>query len=78
MSELVHLEIRERVATITLDSPANRNALSVLLVEELLAHLRTVDDNDDAHVVVLGHAGPAFCAGVDLKARAQRAEIPLP
>jgi methylglutaconyl-CoA hydratase len=78
VSELVHLEVHERVATITLDAPANRNALSVQLVEELLAHLRTVAADDAAHVVVLGHTGPAFCAGVDLKARAQRAEIPLP
>jgi len=78
VSELVHLEVRERVATITLDSPANRNALSVQLVEELLERLRAVADDDDAHVVVLGHTGRAFCAGADLKARAQRAEIPLP
>ena len=78
MSELVRLEIRDRIATITLDSPANRNALSVQLVEELLAHVRTAAADDGAHVVVLSHTGPAFCAGADLKARAQRAEIPLP
>ncbi len=37
--ELVHLEVADQVATITLDSPANRNALSRRLVAELTAHL---------------------------------------
>jgi methylglutaconyl-CoA hydratase len=78
MTELVHLEVADRVATITLDSPANRNALSVQLVEELLVHLRTVAGRDDVHVAVLTHTGPAFCAGADLKARERRADIPLP
>jgi methylglutaconyl-CoA hydratase len=66
LNELVHFEVRDRVATITLDSPDNRNALSAQLVEELLAHLHAVGN---AHVVVLTHTGPAFCAGADLKSR---------
>lgn len=45
------------------------------LVEELLAHLETVRAGD-AHVLVLTHTGPAFCAGADLKARG--AHVPLP
>jgi enoyl-CoA hydratase/carnithine racemase len=67
MTELVHLDVADRVATITLDSPANRNALSAQLAEELLGHLQTVADDGDVHVVVLAHTGPAFCAGADLK-----------
>jgi methylglutaconyl-CoA hydratase len=76
MSELVHVGVSDRVATITLDSPENRNALSLQLVEELRAHLQAVATRDDAHVVVLTHTGPAFCAGADLKARGTR--VPLP
>jgi methylglutaconyl-CoA hydratase len=78
VSELVRLEVRERVATLTLDSRSNRNALSIQLVEELLAHLQAVAADDDVRVAVLTHTGPAFCAGADLKARERRAEIPLP
>jgi enoyl-CoA hydratase/carnithine racemase len=37
--ELVHLSVTDAVATITLDSPANRNALSRQLVTELFGHL---------------------------------------
>src|SRR3712207_8367552 len=38
-SELVHLDVDGPLATITLDSPHNRNALSRQLVSELFAHL---------------------------------------
>ena len=38
-AELVHYAVADHVATITLDSPANRNALSRQLVTELFAHL---------------------------------------
>jgi methylglutaconyl-CoA hydratase len=73
--ELVHLEVRDRLATITLDSPENRNALSRRLVEELREHLASVRDDDGVHVVILTHTGPAFCAGADLKERG--APVPL-
>ncbi len=43
MTELVHLEVADQVATITLDSERNRNALSKQLVTELAAHLATAD-----------------------------------
>jgi methylglutaconyl-CoA hydratase len=67
MTELVHLDVEAGVATITLDSPANRNALSAQLRGELLAHLRTAIADDAARVIVLTHTGRVFCAGMDLK-----------
>ncbi|WP_300008979.1 enoyl-CoA hydratase-related protein [Pseudonocardia sp.] len=67
MTELVHLDIAAGVATITLDSPANRNALSAQLRHELRAHLDTALADDAARVVVLTHTGRVFCAGMDLK-----------
>lgn len=66
-AELVHLEIDSGVATITLDSPPNRNALSSQLRHELRAHLHTAIESEDARVVVLTHTGTVFCAGMDLK-----------
>ncbi|MBO0848374.1 MAG: enoyl-CoA hydratase/isomerase family protein [Pseudonocardia sp.] len=66
-TELVHLKIDSQVATITLDSPRNRNALSAQLRRELLAHLDTAIGTDDARVIVLTHTGTVFCAGMDLK-----------
>ena len=69
MSTVTRYEIRERAAWITLDSPANRNALSAPLVAELGAHLRAAFSDDAVRAIVLTGAGPAFCAGADLKNR---------
>lgn len=65
--ELVHYTVAGGVATITLDSPHNRNALSTQLRQELLDHLTAASGDDAARVIVLDHTGPVFCAGMDLK-----------
>jgi methylglutaconyl-CoA hydratase len=67
------------VATLTLDSPHNRNALSKLLIDELLAALGRAANDDAVRVVVLSHTGTAFCSGVDLTETAEareRGEVP--
>ena len=65
-TELVHLAIEHGVATVTLDSPHNRNALSRQLVAELTAHVHTAAGNAEVRAVVLTHTGTTFCAGADL------------
>jgi enoyl-CoA hydratase len=64
--QLVRYSVDEGVATLTLDSPANRNALSVRLVAELEAGLARAEGEPDARAVVLTHTGGVFCAGADL------------
>lgn len=64
--ELVHYAAADGVATITLDSPHNRNALSRRLVTELFAHLEMADAADDVKVVLLRAEGKVFCSGADL------------
>ncbi|MDQ4030895.1 MAG: enoyl-CoA hydratase-related protein [Actinomycetota bacterium] len=64
--ELVHLVVQSGIATVTLDSPANRNALSVQLQAELHDALERSAGDDSVRVVVLDHTGPVFCAGMDL------------
>jgi methylglutaconyl-CoA hydratase len=66
-TELVHLELAGGVATITLDSPHNRNALSARLRRELQSHLDTAIADDATRVIVLTHTGRVFCSGMDLK-----------
>lgn len=66
MTELVHLEIADQVATITLDSDHNRNALSRQLVGELLAHLTTAGADGSVKAVLIRSAGTVFCSGADL------------
>ena len=46
MSTVTRYEVRARAAWITLDSPANRNALSAPLVSELGTHLRAAFADD--------------------------------
>ncbi|MBV8934099.1 MAG: enoyl-CoA hydratase/isomerase family protein [Kutzneria sp.] len=67
MAELAHYTVEQGVATITLDSPHNRNALSAQLRTELRHHLTAALNDDAARVVVLTHTGPVFCSGMDLK-----------
>ncbi|MFD5160864.1 enoyl-CoA hydratase family protein [Streptomyces hawaiiensis] len=64
---LVATDIEAGIATLTLDSPGNRNALSASLVEQLLAGLDHVAADESVRAVVLTHTGPTFCAGADLK-----------
>lgn len=56
------------ITTLTLDSPANRNALSARLVGELTEALADCADDDTVRAVVLTHTGNTFCAGADLGA----------
>jgi methylglutaconyl-CoA hydratase len=65
--QLVGTRVAAGVATITLDSPANRNALSSRLIEQLLDALRGALDDAAVRVIVLDHTGPVFCSGADLK-----------
>jgi enoyl-CoA hydratase len=66
MTELVHLEVVDAVATITLDSDHNRNALSRQLVSELADRLDAADEDDAVRAVLVRSAGRVFCSGADL------------
>lgn len=64
--ELVRRTDQDRVATLTLDSPRNRNALSRRLVADLARHLQHVAADESLLAVLLRAEGRAFCAGADL------------
>ena len=66
MTELVHGHIEGGVARLTLDSPANRNALSSDLVAGLAAHLSVAGVDPAVRVVIIDHTSNTFCAGADL------------
>ncbi len=63
---LVHLDVDGPLATITLDSQHNRNALSRQLVTELQAALEAAEADAAVRVVLLQAAGRVFCSGADL------------
>src|SRR5205085_8166002 len=62
----VRFEIDGAAATVTLDRPEKRNALSLALMEELIAALGSVSRTPGVRAIVLAAAGPAFSAGHDL------------
>jgi enoyl-CoA hydratase len=63
---LVRSASADRVVTVTLDSPANRNALSRRLVAALRDELAAATAAAGAHAVVLTHTGTTFCSGAAL------------
>ena len=67
MSDVVLYEVSERIATITLNRPEARNALSSEVLRLLPDLLRKAGASDDVDVVILTGSDPAFCAGLDLK-----------
>ncbi|NMM84055.1 enoyl-CoA hydratase [Rhodococcus sp. SRB_17] len=72
----VRYEVSGGAATITLDSPHNRNAISTRLVTELQAGLNAAAEDPTVRAVVLTHSGGTFCAGADLSEASGSASSP--
>lgn len=60
------IEVEPPVATLTLNRPDRRNALSLSLMQELIAALRRLGELRDVHAVILAAAGNVFSSGHDL------------
>jgi E-phenylitaconyl-CoA hydratase len=70
-SDTVLFELTDQVAVITLNRPAVRNAMNRELGSALLEALQQVREEADIRAAVITGAGRTFCAGADLKERAQ-------
>ena len=66
--ETVLYDVRDGVATITLNRPDSMNAWTPQLSDELSLAMGAADADDDVRAVVLTGAGKAFCAGANLSA----------
>ena len=66
--ETLLVDVKDAVASVTLNRPEVRNALNATLIRELEQALATLEADQAARVIVLEGAGDkAFCAGADLK-----------
>jgi len=65
-AQLLKVSVDGPVATLTMDRPRQRNALSMALMGEIVAALGELRERRDVRAVVLAGEGPAFCAGHDL------------
>jgi enoyl-CoA hydratase len=67
MYSTLQLDASARVATLVLNRPASRNAMSAQLMEEMIACAGELAARDDVDVVIVTGAGTCFSAGADLK-----------
>jgi enoyl-CoA hydratase len=63
---LVLVDVADRVATLTLNNPSERNTLTAPLVAEIVAAMDAIEADDGVGAVVVTGAPPAFCAGANL------------
>src|ERR1700761_5636723 len=60
------LECKDNIATITLNRPDKRNAISPAMIADIQSALDAIEKNHATRVVIITGAGKAFCAGMDL------------
>jgi enoyl-CoA hydratase len=66
LTSRIKLELKNRVATLTLDDPRRRNAMSFDLADEMVATFDRLEADPQVGAVVITGQPPAFCAGADL------------
>jgi enoyl-CoA hydratase/carnithine racemase len=71
VSEHIRYEVTDRVATVTVDRPESRNAMTYRMIEDLLEVFDAVDADDDVRAVVVTGAGRFFSAGTDISGDAE-------
>ncbi|MGH7353242.1 MAG: enoyl-CoA hydratase/isomerase family protein [Candidatus Rokuibacteriota bacterium] len=67
MADEILATVADGIAAVTLNRPDQRNAMNSALLTGLRLVFDALDDRRDVRVVVVRGAGPAFCAGMDLK-----------
>ncbi len=67
MTDVVLYATADRIATITLNRPEARNAMSREVLRRLPELVSRADEDDQVDVVIITGADPAFCAGLDLR-----------
>jgi enoyl-CoA hydratase len=63
---LVLTEVRDGVATLTLNNPGERNTLTAAMVAEITAAMDVIEADEGVGALVVTGAAPAFCAGANL------------
>ncbi|MGE2836636.1 enoyl-CoA hydratase [Mycobacterium sp. SMC-4] len=74
--DILLIDTRDRVRTLTFNRPQARNALSAALRSSFFAALRHAEADEEVDVVIVTGADPVFCAGLDLKELGDTTELP--
>ena len=75
-ADILLIDTRDRIRTLTLNRPAARNALSAALRGRFFQALREAQAASDVDVVIITGADPVFCAGLDLKELGENSVLP--
>ena len=67
MADEILTQVADGIATVTMNRPEKRNAMNGAMLTGLRAAFDDLETRRDVRVVVVRGAGPAFCAGMDLK-----------
>lgn len=70
-TEFLDVDVRDAIATLTLNRPETLNALNPPLMRQLVISLRAVAEEENVRCVVLTGAGKGFCSGGDVQAMKQ-------
>jgi enoyl-CoA hydratase/carnithine racemase len=74
--DVLLIDTRDRVRTLTLNRPKSRNALSLALRTRFFEALRDAQADGDVDVIIVTGADPVFCAGLDLKELGDSTDLP--
>jgi methylglutaconyl-CoA hydratase len=66
MMNTILLDIKNNIASVTLNRPDMRHAFNDVMITELLTALNTIEADDNIRMLILRSQGPVFCAGADL------------
>ncbi len=66
MSDLILYEVDGGIATVTINRPEKRNAMTFAMLAEFIETIRRAGADDEARVVIVTGSGGSFCAGTDL------------
>src|SRR5262245_34156209 len=69
-------EVRDQVATITMNTPENLNLLSMAMIREVDQAMLAADADNEVRVIIFTGAGRAFSAGHDLSGKTKEAPPP--
>ena len=69
------VDVKEEVATLTLNRPEKLNALNSLLLQEAAEVMREMNDDDKIKALIITGAGRSFCSGADLSEKVSAADI---
>ncbi len=67
MTELIRLEVSDHIATLTINRPEKKNAMTYAMLGEFIDTVKRVAQDDEARVLVVTGTPGSFCAGTDLQ-----------